>query len=179
MDKALVPLSKFLSLILRHDPGAAGIALDSEGWAEIEAILAQQVQPITRDEIDRIVATNPKQRFALSPDGTRIRARQGHSLAVDLGLAPVTPPQWLYHGTARNDLDAIRAEGLKPGARQHVHLSPDPEIAHAVGARHGAPVVLIVAAGALAAAGHLFYLSENGVWLTDRVPPGYITAPET
>ncbi|MCB1359528.1 MAG: RNA 2'-phosphotransferase, partial [Maritimibacter sp.] len=131
------------------------------------------------DEIDRIVATNPKQRFALSPDGTRIRARQGHSLAVDLGLAPVTPPQWLYHGTARNDLDAIRAEGLKPGARQHVHLSPDPEIAHAVGARHGAPVVLIVAAGALAAAGHLFYLSENGVWLTDRVPPGYVTAPET
>ncbi|MCB1357752.1 MAG: RNA 2'-phosphotransferase, partial [Maritimibacter sp.] len=92
MDKALVPLSKFLSLILRHDPGATGIALDSEGWAEIEAILAQQVQPITRDEIDRIVATNPKQRFALSPDGTRIRARQGHSLAVDLGLAPVTPP---------------------------------------------------------------------------------------
>ena len=178
MRKELVPLSKFLSLLLRHKPEEIGLELDAEGWARIDDILEKSRDPITRAQIDEIVATNPKQRFAISEDGTRIRARQGHSRQVDLGLTPVTPPDQLFHGTALKNLGAIRAQGLVRGSRQHVHLSGDVGTARNVGGRHGKPVVLTVDAARMAAEGHLFYLSENGVWLCDHVPAGFLTFPD-
>ena len=179
MRKDLIPLSKFLSLLLRHKPEEIGLELDAEGWARIDDILTKARQPISRAEIDEIVATNPKQRFALSEDGTRIRARQGHSRQVDLGLTPVAPPARLFHGTSVKALDSIRAQGLLRGTRQHVHLSPDAKTARTVGTRHGKPVVLQLDAARMAAAGHRFFQSENGVWLTDHVPPGFLTFPDT
>lgn len=168
--------SRFLSLILRHQPEKIGLPLDPQGWAAVEELLARLPFPLDRAELARIVAENDKQRFALSPDGQRIRASQGHSLAVDLALAPQTPPEVLWHGTAAATLSVVMAEGLRPMTRQHVHLSADVETARKVGARHGAPVVLTVAAGALARAGQVFYRSDNGVWLTDFVPPEALSA---
>ena len=175
MKKSLIPKSKFLSLILRHAPEEIGLTLDSAGWASVEAILANTRQPLTRDELIEIVETNPKQRFALSDDGQRIRARQGHSRDVDLGLQPVAPPDVLFHGTSVALQDTILTEGLKPMGRQHVHLSADVETARTVGARHGRPVVLQVASGVLHQQGQAFYLSENGVWLTGPVAPEAIS----
>ena len=168
-------LSKFLSFVLRQDPGSIGLTLDEGGWAAVEDIVAGAGFPTDAGQIAHVVRASDKQRFALSPDGARIRANQGHSLPVDLGLAPVAPPEVLYHGTAQASLSAILAEGLRPMGRQHVHLSPDPDTAVKVGQRHGRPVVLLVAAGRLAADGQIFYLSANGVWLTGAVAPEYLT----
>lgn len=180
MDPRLVHLSKFLSLVLRHDPGMIGITLDPNGWVPVDELLsaaARAGKPITREQLDEVVATNDKKRFAFSPDGTLIRASQGHSVDVDLGLAPVEPPERLFHGTATRSVEAIRAEGLVRQSRQHVHLSPDEETALRVGQRHGKPVVLIVRAGQMHRDGHPFYQSDNGVWLTASVPPEYLEIP--
>ncbi|MGA0541805.1 RNA 2'-phosphotransferase [Neotabrizicola sp. VNH66] len=168
--------SRFLSLILRHQPDKIGIALDPQGWADVADLLARLPFALSRDRLLQIVAENDKQRFALSADGQRIRASQGHSISVDLDLPPCTPPEVLWHGTATATVPVVLAEGLRPMTRQHVHLSADVETARKVGARHGAPVVLTVAAGALARAGQVFYRSDNGVWLTDFVPPEALSA---
>lgn len=172
-------VSKYLSKHLRHQPEAIGLTLDAAGWVEIDALIAAAAThgfPFTRQELDHVVATNDKRRFAV--DGTRIRASQGHSVDVALGLPAVSPPPYLYHGTVARHLDAIRAEGLRPMDRHDVHLSPDRETATRVGARRGRPVVLSVDAGALHRDGHEFRVSANGVWLTKAVPPEYLRFPE-
>lgn len=171
-----ISTSKFLSLILRHKPERIGLSLDAAGWAEIGELirLSQAHRPLTRDMIEAVVAGSDKQRFAISEDGLRIRANQGHSIAVDLALEVVAPPGRLYHGTATRFVDAIRREGLLRRDRHHVHLSADIDTAMRVGARHGTPVVLIVRAADMAAAGHVFMRSANGVWLTDAVPAAFI-----
>jgi putative RNA 2'-phosphotransferase len=164
--------------VLRHDPAAAGIELDAAGWVDVDvllAALARHGRPLTREQLDHVVAANDKRRFAYSEDGRRIRASQGHSVPVDLGLEPAAPPPVLYHGTTGRVLDAAFREGLRPMSRHAVHLSADRETAVRVGARHGRPVVLAVDAAAMAAAGRVFRVSANGVWLTDAVPPEYLS----
>ncbi|MFJ6528375.1 RNA 2'-phosphotransferase [Streptomyces longwoodensis] len=177
-DRRTVKVSKYLSKHLRHQPGRIGLVLDEGGWVEIDTLIAAAAAhgfPFTREELDHVVAANDKQRFAV--DGTRIRASQGHSVDVDLGLPPATPPPYLYHGTVARFLDAIRAEGLRPMNRHDVHLSADRETATRVGARRGRPVVLAVDAGAMHRDGHVFHVSANGVWLTRAVPPQYLRFP--
>jgi putative RNA 2'-phosphotransferase len=173
-----VKVSKYLSRHLRHQPERIGLTLDEGGWVEIAALLSACVSHgfrITREELDHVVTTNDKQRFAV--EGTRIRASQGHSVPVDLGLPPAEPPAYLYHGTVARHLDAIRAEGLRPMNRHDVHLSPDRDTATRVGARRGRPVVLTVDSGAMHRDGHVFRVSANGVWLTPSVPPRYLRLP--
>ncbi|MFI6207221.1 RNA 2'-phosphotransferase [Streptomyces sp. NPDC051041] len=174
-DGRTVKISKYLSKHLRHQPERIGLALDEGGWAEIDDLIAACAAHgfrFTREELDHVVATNDKRRFAV--EGTRIRASQGHSVDVDLGLPPSPPPPYLYHGTVARHLDAIRAEGLRPMSRHDVHLSPDRETATRVGARRGRPVVLSVDAAAMHRDGHVFRVSANGVWLTRAVPPQYL-----
>lgn len=181
MDGALVRTSRFLSRVLRHAPESVGLRLDGAGWAEVDDLLeAARGAGVALDRatLDRVVGENDKQRFALSADGRRIRASQGHSVPVELGLAAVEPPEVLFHGTAEGSLDAILREGLRPGRRTHVHLSPDEATAVAVGRRHGRPVVLRVPAGRMHRAGHAFYRSDNGVWLTDHVPAEHLERPD-
>lgn len=182
MRKELINKSKFLSMVLRHDPGKVCLTLDSAGWVDIESLLAAAKQhhyDMSRGDLDEIVRTNDKSRFAIDSANDRIRARQGHSVDVDLGLVPTRPPDRLYHGTVERFMDAIRTEGLQPGERHHVHLSATTAIARNVGARRGKPIVLTVRAGEMAQAGHDFYVSENGVWLTDFVPPEFVdTEPD-
>lgn len=175
--KRIVKVSKFLSRVLRHAPDDLGLVLEPGGWVPIESLLAGAATvgfPVTRDEIDEAVRTSDKQRFAIDVTGTRIRANQGHSVEVELHLEPVEPPAELYHGTAERNVSAILAGGLQRMARHHVHLSPDRETAVRVGQRHGKPVVLVVDAAGMKAAGHTFYRSANGVWLVDHVPPQYL-----
>lgn len=175
-----VRTSKFLSLVLRHDPGKIGITLDDAGWTDVSALLAACAEhgvAITRAELEQLVAASDKQRYALSADGARIRANQGHSVEVDLDLPPATPPARLYHGTVADVLAAIRAEGLTKRARHHVHMSADLETATRVGGRRGKAVILVVRAAEMVEAGHVFFRSANGVWLTDHVPPAFIEFP--
>ncbi len=170
-------ISKFLSLVLRHQPETIGLTLDPAGWTDLGDLVTKACaygQAVTEDDVRRIVAESDKQRFTLSPDGLRIRAAQGHSVTVALGLTPVTPPDILFHGTATRFADAIRAEGLKPQSRQQVHLSGDEETAVKVGQRHGKPIIFRVAAGRMQAEGFAFYQADNGVWLTDAVPPQFL-----
>ncbi|SDT46198.1 putative RNA 2'-phosphotransferase [Streptomyces sp. TLI_053] len=179
-EKRTVRTSKMLSRILRHEPERAGITLDPAGWVRVDVLLAALAAGgtrLSRAELDHVVATNNKRRFAYSPDGLSIRASQGHTVAVDLGLAAAVPPPVLFHGTATRSLGVILREGLRPMARQDVHLSADSATATRVGSRHGRPVVLVVDAAAMAAAGHEFRVSDNGVWLTDAVPPEYLSRP--
>lgn len=174
--------SRHLSYVLRHRPDSIGLALDPGGWADVDELVERSRtagHAIDRERVTRIVETSDKRRFALSEDGTRIRANQGHSIEVDLGLAPLTPPAVLFHGTATRFLDAIRAEGLRPGSRRFVHLSADEATAVEVGRRHGEPVVLHVDAARMHADGGTFYVAENGVWLTERVDPDYLSAEAT
>jgi putative RNA 2'-phosphotransferase len=181
MTNDIVKVSKFLSLVLRHKPEHIGLTLDREGWAEIDELIARagaHGTPLTRERVLQVVESSDKQRFALDPAGRRIRANQGHSVEVDLGLEPREPPPMLFHGTAAATVAAVRADGLKPGNRQHVHLSLDAATATKVGQRHGRPVVLAVLADKMWAQGVPFFCSANGVWLTAAVPPEYIEFPQ-
>ena len=164
---------RMIARALRHEPGLLGLTLLPGGWVRVDALLrglaavGRRTRP---DELRAIVAADTKGRFTLSPDGARIRAAQGHSVPVDLQLAPATPPDRLLHGTATRHLEGIFRDGLLPGRRQRVHLSETPEVARQVGSRHGSPVILEVNAGALHAAGHPFWRADNGVWLSGPVP---------
>jgi putative RNA 2'-phosphotransferase len=122
--------------------------------------------------IDEVVTQNDKQRFII--EGHKIRANQGHSIDVNLGFKAVIPPNMLYHGTATRFLESIMKTGLSKQQRQHVHLSEALETAINVGKRHGKVVVLEVDARKMFEEGYAFYLSENGVWLTDIVPVGFL-----
>ncbi|MFZ6721995.1 RNA 2'-phosphotransferase [Undibacterium sp. Ji49W] len=171
-------LSKFLSFILRHQPETIGIELDEQGWTSISKLIEQarlHGKSIKLDDIEEAVKTSDKQRFAISEDGQKIRANQGHSVKVDLALPEVAPPEILFHGTASRFIASIMKEGLRPGSRHHVHLSAKQETARTVGTRHGVPVILTVRAKDMHDAGHTFFLSANGVWLCDTVPPQYLT----
>ncbi|MEU9520223.1 RNA 2'-phosphotransferase [Streptomyces sp. NPDC048224] len=177
-DRRTVKVSKYLSKHLRHQPERIGLTLDAGGWVEIDTLISAAAAHgfrFTRAELDHVVATNDKRRFAV--EGTRVRASQGHSVSVDLGLPPATPPPYLYHGTVSRHLEAIRAEGLRPMNRHDVHLSPDRDTATRVGARRGRPVVLSVDAAAMHRNGHIFHVSANGVWLTKHVPARYLRFP--
>ena len=170
-------ISKTLSYWLRHAPEAANLDLDHAGWANTGAVLAaldKSGASIGMAELREVVDQNDKNRFELSADGLRIRARQGHSIKIDAEWEAAAPPETLYHGTVERFLEPIFSEGLRPQARHHVHLSPDVETATRVGARRGKPVVLAVAARAMHADGAQFFLSSNGVWLVEHVPAAHL-----
>jgi putative RNA 2'-phosphotransferase len=170
-------ISKFLSLILRHAPETIGLVLDEHGWADVDELLvkaAKKGKTFSREELEEVVVTNDKQRFAFNEDKSRIRASQGHSIDVELQLEAKEPPETLYHGTVPKFLDSIRRQGLKKMSRQYVHLSADRLTAEKVGSRRGEAVILAVRSKEMSADGFGFFLSENGVWLTDHVPMKYI-----
>ena len=179
-EKEIIKTSKFLSLILRHEPERAGLKLGEAGWAGVEELL-QAVNShgvtLTLDQLKHIVATSDKKRFAFSEDGQRIRASQGHSIEVDLQYPPQTPPEILYHGTASRFLDSIRQHGLQKMERHDVHLSAETRVTVQVGGRHGKPALLTIRAGDMHRAGFVFRCSANGVWLVDHVPPQFIQFP--
>jgi putative RNA 2'-phosphotransferase len=174
----LTRISKYLSLHLRHRPEALGLTLEPGGWVSVDTLIraaASKGFAFSRDELDRVMADNDKQRFAFDDDRTRIRANQGHSVEVDLELQPTAPPKILYHGTGEKTVPTIVREGLRKMRRHHVHLSSNPDTARTVGARHGRPVVFDIDAARMARDGHTFYRSENGVWLVEQVPSEYLT----
>lgn len=176
----IVRTAKYLSLVLRHQPEAVGITLDAAGWVSVQVLLdalRAHGHPLTRDELRTVVDTSDKQRFALDDDLDRIRANQGHSVSVALDLPVTQPPPTLYHGTPVRNLASIMSVGLISGQRHHVHLSATVATAHQVGARRGDHVVLTVLAKQMADDGHVFFLSDNGVWLTEHVPATYIVDP--
>jgi putative RNA 2'-phosphotransferase len=178
MDKRLVKVSKFLSLVLRHAPETINLTLDKNGWARVDELIAAANRAgVDLDEklLNEVVGQNDKKRFAFSEDGSLIRASQGHSIEVELALEKIEPPETLYHGTASRFIESIKAEGLIKGNRQHVHLSKDEETAIKVGTRHGKPIVLKIESARMHNEGFDFFLSANGVWLTESVPVKYIT----
>ena len=180
MAKNNIRISKLLSLVLRHQPEAIGLKLDKHGWAEIDELLTlleKNGDRISRDQLGSIVENDNKNRYAIDADGLRIRANQGHSIEVELGLPAIEPPEILFHGTVKKFLEAIACSGLDAGSRQHVHLSRDRETAINVGKRRGSPIILRVRSAAMHAEGHEFYCSNNGVWLTKHVPVQYIDFP--
>ena len=178
MSKLLNDTSKFLSFVLRHEPQAIGITLDSEGWADISALIDganKSGKSMDRDLLQQVVETSDKKRFSISEDGLRIRAAQGHSTnSVAISYPEKVPPEFLYHGTATRFLESIQQGGLKPQERQHVHLSEDEHTAIAVGQRYGKPVVLKIEALQMYRQGSKFLQAENGVWLTESVPTSFI-----
>jgi len=177
--KLLDETSKFLSFVLRHEPQAIGLTLDSEGWANIDALIdgaARDGRTLDRTLIENVVASSDKKRFSISPDGQSIRAVQGHSTkSVELQFEEKQPPETLYHGTATRFMDSINEQGLIPGSRHHVHLSQETATASAVGQRYGMVVILQVAARQMQEQGFKFYQAENGVWLTERVPAEFLS----
>jgi putative RNA 2'-phosphotransferase len=170
-------ISKRLSLHLRHEPEGLGLTLEPGGWVKVDDLIkgfSKTHFKITREQLEEVIRDNDKQRFSFDETGLRIRANQGHSTEVDLQLEPQTPPDILFHGTSENALAAILKDGLKRMARHHVHLSTDKEMMLKVGQRHGKPVLLKVRAKEMQEAGYKFYLSDNGVWLTDEVPVEFL-----
>lgn len=176
-NDAQLRASRFLSLVLRHKPEAAGITLDPHGWAEVNALLAGMAprHTLTMAQLEEIVRTDDKQRYAFNDSKTKIRANQGHSVPVDVELTECEPPELLYHGTGEKYVDSILEHGLIPKSRLYVHLSKDVETAKLVGLRHGTPVVFTVRSGEMYRHGIRFYRSENGVWLTERVPGQFLS----
>jgi len=176
-DKETTRISKFLSLVLRHQPETIGIILEENGWVNVNELIHKINQngfSITKDILDYVVETNSKKRFAYNEDQSMIRASQGHSVEIDLGYKAEVPPLVLYHGTAETNATSILNDGIQKRNRHHVHLSKDEETARKVGMRHGKPVIFEIAANDMSNKGFIFYVSENGVWLTDFVPPEYL-----
>nr|WP_198942737.1 RNA 2'-phosphotransferase [Actinophytocola xanthii] len=176
-EQRMVRVSKYLAKHLRHRPERLGLALDEAGWVDVDELLAACAShqfPITRADLDHVVAANDKQRFAFDAQRRRIRANQGHTVDVELDLPVTTPPDVLFHGTVDRFLADIRRDGLRPMDRHDVHLSADEHTARRVGARRGRPVVLTVDAAAMVAAGHTFRVSANQVWLVSAVPPEFL-----
>src|SRR5689334_10869386 len=179
-EKEIIKTSKFLSLVLRHEPARIGLELDAAGWINVTELLGavnRHGVALTLEQLKHIVATSDKKRFAFNDDETRIRASQGHSIEIDLQYVPQVPPEFLYHGTATRFLDSIRDKGLMKMQRHHVHLSAETVVTVQVGARHGKPALLVIRAGDMHRAGHVFYRSANGVWLVDHVPAQFIEFP--
>ena len=179
-DKEAIRTSKFLSLVLRHEPERVGLKLGEAGWVGVDELLKavnSHGVSLSLDQLKHIVATSDKKRFAFSEDGQCIRASQGHSVEVDLQYLPQTPPETLYHGTAVRFLDSIRQQGLQKMERHDVHLSAETKLTLQVGGRHGRPVLLTIRAGDMHRAGFVFRCSANGVWLVDHVPPQFIEFP--
>ena len=175
--KQLVKTSKFLSLVLRHQPDVIGIKLDQTGWVTVDQLLValnQAGRPLTREQLDTVVRTSDKQRFALSADGSRIRANQGHSVEVELDYDTAVPPELLYHGTPEHAVDSILQTGIQRMSRHHVHLHADRNVVDAVGKRRGKSVILTIRSGDMHRAGHEFMVTPNQVWLVDEVPNKYI-----
>ena len=176
-DRSRTKLSKFLSYILRHSPESIGINLDTNGWANVDELLAKtnsQVKNIDIKYLEFVVDTDSKKRFSFNKEKTKIRANQGHSLNINLDYRPSVPPEFLYHGTALKNMESILKNGIEKSARQHVHLSMDRSTAMKVGQRHGKPIVLKILSEIMNAAGYEFYLSKNNIWLTEYVPAAYI-----
>lgn len=176
-EKESKHISKFLSLVLRHAPETINLSLDQNGWAEVDELLQKcNEKEIIIDlyKLKFVVENNDKKRFIFNEDDSKIRANQGHSIQVELELKPKAPPTLLYHGTVQKFLDSIKKEGLQKMSRQHVHLSSSEETAEVVAKRRGKPIILKVDSGKMYQDGHLFYFSENGVWLTNDVPSKYI-----
>ncbi|MGM3308275.1 RNA 2'-phosphotransferase [Anabaena sp. WFMT] len=176
-NSRLVKISKFLSKYLRHTPEEIGIKLAPGGWVAVDQLLTACTNhkfPITLEELQEVVATSDKKRFAFDSTFTLIRANQGHSTEVDLQLQPAVPPDVLYHGTGNISVDSILQTGLCKMSRHHVHLSADITTAKIVGARHGKPIIFTVNAAVMLQEGYIFYCSDNGVWLVDNVPPKYL-----
>jgi len=181
MEQQLVRISRFLSYVLRHHPEAEGLSMDEHGWVMVDALLSTRgarKRCMTQDLLAHVVAENDKQRFEFDDSGDRIRARQGHSRAVEIGWNTAVPPEYLYHGTSIHAIPSIREQGLQKRNRHHVHLSVAPETAKNVGARHGQAVVLTIRTKEMYEAGHQFFISANGIWLVDAVPPEFIEFPE-
>jgi putative RNA 2'-phosphotransferase len=176
-NSRLVKISKYLSKHLRHQPERLGLMLTAGGWVDVNFLLAACKEnnfAITREELEEVVAGNDKQRFSFDATGRMIRANQGHSVEIDLQLEPSSPPATLYHGTGEQSVETILSNGLRRMARHHVHLSTDVATARRVGARHGRPVVFEVNAAAMTERGREFYVSANGVWLVESVPPEFL-----
>jgi putative RNA 2'-phosphotransferase len=174
----LKPISKSLSYVLRHRPDSMGLELEAGGWIRVESLLSafrKSGKPLSAEMLQQVVTHNDKQRFEFSNDGMRIRARQGHSMEVELGYEPAIPPAVLYHGTATRNLDSILAQGLLKGRRHHVHLSTNQETMMQVAMRHGKPVLLMIQSQQMQLAGYEFFVTGNHVWLTEHVPPPFIS----
>jgi len=172
-------ISKFLSLVLRHQPEKLNLSLDTAGWTEVNDLLQKlnnKGYEVDRAKLEEVVATNDKQRFAFSKDGTKIRANQGHSIPIALEYAPTKPPAILYHGTALKNKESILQSGITKHKRHHVHLSADKSTATNVGQRHGKPIIFVINTEQMHKDGILFYRSDNGVWLTDEVHPKYLNS---
>lgn len=176
-DKEKNNISKFLSLVLRHKPEEIGLILDDEGWASVNELIEKINNTglaLTFEDLKEVVETNDKKRFVFSNDFSMMRANQGHSIDVDLKLEPVTPPTILYHGTAEKNIASILEKGILKQDRNYVHLSADIDTATKVGMRYGKPIIIEVLALKMHNNGHLFYLSDNNVWLTDFVDSNFI-----
>lgn len=175
--KDLKHISKFLSLVLRHKPEEIGIAMDANGWVDVDELIEKcsgKNVCFDFDTLEEVVISSDKQRFAFSDDYSRIRANQGHTVNVDLELEEKEPSDFLYHGTVEKFLESIKTNGLQKMQRLHVHLSSDLETAVKVGSRRGKPVILKIHAAAMHKDGFAFYFSKNGVWLCEQVPVKYI-----
>lgn len=176
-DKRKTHISKFLSLVLRHQPQQIELVLDENGWANVTDLIDKSSKygnSFTFEELEEVVATNDKKRFAFDAAKTKIRANQGHSIEVDIKFEERLPPPILYHGTAERNLDSIFRNGLEKRARHHVHLSSETETAYKIGVRYGKPVILQIDAAQMSAQSYRFFISENEVWLTDEVPPQFL-----
>jgi putative RNA 2'-phosphotransferase len=176
-EKRKTKISKFLSLILRHQPEVVGLSLEENGWVSVEKLIkacADYGKPFTFAELKEVVESNDKKRFAFNEDETKIRANQGHSVEVKIEFEKKTPPKILYHGTAEKNIGVIFAEGLKKMSRHHVHLSENIETARKVGMRYGKPVIFEIDTEAMLLENFEFFVSENNVWLTDNIPPNLI-----
>lgn len=175
-DPDLTRLSRYLCRLLRHEPELAGLTVDRHGWADVDELIrcVGKTHPLNRELLEKIVREDSKTRYAFSPDGTKLRCNQGHSIPVDVEMLEAAPPEYLWHGTGAKSVDSIRAQGLLPMTRQYVHLSPDRETAVIVGKRHGSPFVFRVRSGAMFRDGIPFWISANGVWQVKYVPAEYL-----
>lgn len=166
--RIMVSKSRLLSKALRHDPlSILGVEIDAYGYVPVNVVLEKL--EISLNELQVIHDTNNKKRFEFNSDKTKIRATQGHSIPVIFDLDSIEPPKILYHRTHKNVLENIFENGLLKMNRHHVHMTEDKFL------NKSKEILLAIDSKRMYEDGYKFLKTSNDVWLTDFVPPQYIT----
>ena len=179
--KQLKRTSKALSWLLRHGAEKEGLAIRSDGFVRLAEVLAHRsLRGASAADIETVVATSDKQRFAQIREGGQVwvRANQGHTIGAVSDahlLTPVTAAEApvCIHGTYRACIGAILREGLSRMARNHVHCAALlPEQGVVSGMRSSCEVAVYVDVQAAMDCGLSFFKSANDVLLTrGPIPP--------
>ncbi len=172
-------LGRFISGALRHFPEDVGLEMDMQGWVDLDLlcdIMESRYRWATEERLTSLIESDIKRRY--ETEGSRIRARYGHSVNVDLDY-PGNEFAYLYYGASLEEIDMLLENGIAPIRQRYVHLSTSYRKANEAASVHSEnPVVIEVDAETAQQDGIFFMAVNDDIVLVDNVPPEYLSIVE-